>query len=75
MPDLEEVYVNNDGIDANGDDYNYAANPKALAEGVMVNEPVMLVYPGGFQMKGTRVKITEKGLAMMAAQMNGGIRH
>lgn len=59
------IHVDENGNDATGESFKYSATAKAVAEGLMVNEPVILVYPDGRQNMANRVLVTPKGIARL----------
>lgn len=66
---IEVVDVNEVGIDANGDEYDFVASADKVSEGLMVNEPVLLRYPNGDLKEGNRLTITQRGMAVLAKEM------
>lgn len=56
------VDVNEQGIDAAGNDYNIVAHPDKLAAGMIVYEAVTLRYPDGRLEAANEARITEKGM-------------
>ena len=62
----ERIAVNMQGIDADGNDFEFAAEPWAVQAGLMVNVPVTLIYPGGEEVSTLQAKITPKGMVKLA---------
>lgn len=60
----EIIYVNENGISPDGDDFEFAATPEAIKTGVMINVPVTLVFPDGRRFDTKQAKITPIGIAM-----------
>ncbi|WP_305968568.1 MULTISPECIES: hypothetical protein [unclassified Mameliella] len=72
---MREIKVNEFGVSEDGDKFDLVASPDAVDAGLMVNEPVILIYPDGRRVKTTQAKITKLGLAIAASQMSAGNRH
>ena len=64
------IKVNNQGIDAEGNDYNFRAYPHVIEAGIMVERPVLLQFPDGQLREGVEVMLTRKGLAAAKAGLD-----
>lgn len=63
------------GVSAEGDTFDLVASPDAVDAGLMVNEPVTLIYPDGRRVNTTQAKITKLGMTIAASQMAAGKPH
>ncbi|WP_120632210.1 hypothetical protein [Ruegeria sp. EL01] len=66
-----EIHVDKYGHDPSGESFSFTATPQAVAEGLMTNTPVMLVYPDGRRVMAQRALITQKGLERLQYQIGG----
>lgn len=65
------IHVDKHGRDMSGESFDFTATPQALAEGLMTNTPVMLVYPDGRKEMATRALITQKDMAHLRQNFGG----
>jgi hypothetical protein len=70
MPHVIEV--DQDGVDAEGNDYHLYAYDDKVAAGLMKNEPVLVRYPDGRVAEGNRAMVTRKGLELLKREMPMG---
>lgn len=70
MGGLPIIDVDENGIDANGMEYVWAPDPRAVASGLVTSRSVRLRYPDGTLKEAIEVLITEKGLADLAKHFN-----
>ncbi len=66
-----EIQVDKYGTDLTGESFDFTATPQAVAEGLMTNEAVTLVFPDGRRQMATRARITQRGLARLRQQVGG----
>jgi len=69
-----EIPVDENGLDENGEGFDLTANPETIANGLMVNVPVTLIFPDGRRFDTVRAEMTAKGMARLAQilPMTGG---
>ena len=65
------IHVDKHGRDTSGESFDFTATAQAVAEGLMTNTPVTLVYPDGRQQMATRALITQKGMACLQRNFGG----
>ncbi|NBB52013.1 hypothetical protein GVN24_27390 [Rhizobium sp. CRIBSB] len=72
---IQVVRVDQNGCDANGDDYTHTAAPHIVAAGYAINQPTLIQYPNGKIETGNLVKFTPTGVEfikrLMAAERGG----
>ena len=68
------IDVDDSGRDAEGQDYGWAATPEVVAEGLMVNKPVTLRFPGGMLIESVQALVTPKGLERLRREFPVGMR-
>ena len=56
------IKVDENGLDADGFDYTYAATPEGLDRGIVAEREVVLQYPDGRKVRSVEVLITKKGV-------------
>lgn len=66
-----EIHVDKYGHDPSGESFDFTATPQAVAEGLMTNQPVTLVYPDGRKEMATRALITQNGMARLQKHFGG----
>ena len=70
IPDPHLIEVDANGVDAEGNDYNYRVQPHVIAAGLMVEKPVMIRFPDGQIKPGMKPMVTAKGLEHMRAELD-----
>jgi hypothetical protein len=60
MPDI--IDVDWECCDAEGESFEHHAEPDKVAEGLLIDEPVLVRYPNGRIADGNRIVVTERGL-------------
>lgn len=63
------ICVDEHGRSPDGDDFDQVAAPAAVAAGLVINVPVLLLYPDGRQRRATQVRLTPKGVEEISRGM------
>ncbi len=62
------IHVDNAGADADGATYDMEASPEAIADGFVCMRPVLLCFPDGSMIPSEEVRLTPKGMSVIAAE-------
>lgn len=71
MGELRKIMVDDHGNPLDGTEL-FTATPQAVKDGLLINEPVILCYPSGREVRGHEARLTAKGLAVAAQEMGRG---
>ena len=71
----ERIAVNEQGIDAEGNNFELAAEPWVVQAGLMINVPVTLIFSDGREVKTFQAKITPEGVKQISKQISEEAQH